>query len=229
MDAFLPPLAWRCLRGPVFWGWQSLGRPSPEVPGFWAAPPGRPWALLVVGDLQSPTQTHFNWMIHLMIIGADMGSDKHSLLSQTGHMVQLQAPKFSYRKWWSRECAKHLRVKLLSGFPHYLGSFMSSVTLVVHAWNSYPRRKNTLNIADWFICSISAIDFFFSLLPHSKKVKVNPQCGGFLWSLYALPVTEWILSGYCSVIQQSKNLRMRHIGNSTLAVGVSVSVTGNLS
>lgn len=53
----IPPLAWQCLHGPAFWGWRSPGRPSPEVPGSWAAPPGRPWALVVVGDLQADTDT----------------------------------------------------------------------------------------------------------------------------------------------------------------------------
>lgn len=67
LDVFLPPPAWQCWRGPVFWGWQSLGRPSPEVPGFWAAPPGRLWALLAVDDLQS-RQTHLNGMIHQLMV-----------------------------------------------------------------------------------------------------------------------------------------------------------------
>lgn len=65
MDTFLPPPAWRCSHGPVFWGWQSLGRPSPEALGFWAALPGPPWGPLVVGDLQTDVHNVTKWFISL--------------------------------------------------------------------------------------------------------------------------------------------------------------------
>lgn len=51
---------------------------------------------------------------------------------------------------------------------------------------------------------------WFAMSPHSKKVVGLP-----VWTLHALPVTLWILSGF---LPQIRNMHLRPIANSKLIV-----------
>lgn len=51
---------------------------------------------------------------------------------------------------------------------------------------------------------------WFAMPPHSKKVVVLP-----VWTVHALPVTLWFLSGF---LPQIRNMHLRPIANSKLTV-----------
>lgn len=63
-----------------------------------------------------------------------------------------------------------------------------------------------------------------ALLPHSKRFKPTGWLGTSVWSLHVLPVLAWVLSGYLGFLSQCKEMVVRVIIGSTLAVGVNVTV-----
>lgn len=58
---------------------------------------------------------------------------------------------------------------------------------------------------------------------------LNPAAdlGLFCVESDVLSVLVWVLSGYCGFLQQSKDLQVRLIGDSKLALGVKVSMNGS--
>jgi len=62
--------------------------------------------------------------------------------------------------------------------------------------------------------------------PHSKRVPGSISSRGFsVWSLHVLPLYVWVLSGYSGFLPPSKNMHVRLIGDSKIAlVIVNVSV-----
>ena len=55
---------------------------------------------------------------------------------------------------------------------------------------------------------------------------MNLSWGLSVWGLHVSHVHAWILSGYSYFLQQYKNMHIRLIGDSTLTLGVTVSVHG---
>ncbi|MEQ2245968.1 hypothetical protein ILYODFUR_033571 [Ilyodon furcidens] len=65
-----------------------------------------------------------------------------------------------------------------------------------------------------------------ALLPCSEKIlSSTPGRSLSAWSLHVLPVHAWVLSGYSGFLPQSKDMTVRLIGLSKLALGVNGACT----
>ena len=110
---------------------------------------------------------------------------------------------------------------------HFTSSKVKNVESISVCSGQYKNSALTLKLNFWIRNLGCTVVWWLAPSPHSKRVPSSiPTWGLSVWSLHALPVYAWVLSGYSGFLPPSKNMHVRLIGDTKLSLGVSVSMCG---